>query len=81
MLVRVLYFAGARDLSSASDERVEVRDGADLGELTRKVLMAHPRLKSMGRSVRFSVNLEVAEEGVRLKEGDVVGVLPPVAGG
>jgi len=31
--------------------------------------------------VRFSVNMEVAGETRSLREGDEVGVLPPVAGG
>ena len=81
MIVKVLYFAGARDLASKGDERVEMEDGARLEDLAAMVLLAHPALRRMGRSVRFSVNLEVADGEAPLKEGDVVGVLPPVAGG
>ena len=77
----MLYFAVARDVTSVSEKKVYVEAGASLGALTNLVFRAHPALKRMEGSLRFSVNLEVAEAGARLREGDVVGVLPPVAGG
>ena len=81
MKIRVLYFAGAREVSSARDELVALGDKATVEDLASEVFRLHPALKRMERSIRFSVNLEVAEAGSRLQEGDEVGVLPPVAGG
>jgi len=81
MMVKVLYFAAAKDIAKARDERVSLRDGATLEDLASEVARLHPQLSSMKRSVRFSVNLEIASPSAKLSEGDEVGVLPPVAGG
>ncbi len=81
MIIKVLYFAAAKDIARTKDESVSLRDGATLEDLASEVARLHPRLSSMKRSVRFTVNLEVASLGAKLTEGDEVGVLPPVAGG
>ena len=81
MIVKVLYFAGARDLASVPGEQVSLGEGASIGDLAGALLLKHPALKRMERSLRFAVNLEVADQGEGLSDGDEVGVLPPVAGG
>lgn len=81
MRVRVLYFAGARDAAERKDESLAIGDGTSLEELSAEIFRLHPALGRLARSVRFSVNLEVADAGTVLHESDVVGVLPPVAGG
>jgi molybdopterin converting factor small subunit len=81
MKIRVLYFAAAREIVGRRDESVAVRDGTSVGELSAELIRLHPPLRRLGRSVRFSVNLEVVDEGVLLRDSDVFGVLPPVAGG
>jgi len=42
---------------------------------------AHQRLKGMSDSMRIAVNEEIAAEDRLLEDGDVVALLPPVAGG
>jgi len=81
MNVRVLYFASARELASKSTENLALSEGASVGDLSKEVLRVHPPLKSLKNSMKFSVNLTVVDADTILKEGDVVGVLPPVAGG
>ncbi len=81
MKVKVVYFAAARDLAEEGAEHVTIGEGASVGDLSAEVFRLHPRLRKLARSVRFSVNLELADRGARLGESDVVGVLPPVAGG
>ncbi len=79
--VRVLYFATARELASERNEDVTVPEGSAVRALVRELLALHPDLKSLGNSVRYSVNHEVVGNDAILKDGDEVGVLPPVAGG
>jgi len=79
--VRVLYFAAARDLVKNREESLNVKEGASVGDLSMEIFRLHPALKRLAQSVRFSVNLALAEQGALLRESDVVGVLPPVAGG
>jgi len=79
--VRVLYFAAARDLASVGSEHVSLDERASVGDLAREMIRLHPALKSLEESIRFSVNREVSGNSERLRDGDEVGVLPPVAGG
>jgi molybdopterin converting factor small subunit len=79
--VKVLYFAGARELVSKKEEPVDVKEGGSVEDLSAELLRLHPGLRKLDHSLRFSVNLEVAPKDRTLRESDVVGVLPPVAGG
>ena len=81
MRVSVVYFALAQDLAAKAREVLSVSEGASLGTLVAEIMKLHPHLKDLRGSVRFSVNMAIAEIESRLKEGDEVGVLPPVAGG
>lgn len=81
MKVKLLYFAGARDLTSRAYESLEIPDGTSVAALSQKLMAVHPGLAKLKSSIRFSINLDVADGGEILREGDEVGVLPPVAGG
>jgi MoaE-MoaD fusion protein len=79
--IRVLYFASARDLASTKAEVLAVPEGCSVEDLSAEVLRLHPPLKGLKNSVKFCVNLRVVGGEAMLREGDEVGVLPPVAGG
>ena len=81
MKIKVLYFAGARDTVAKGKESLELREGASVEDLAAEILRLHPAFAKVARSVRFSVNLEVAARRTVLHDADQVGVLPPVAGG
>ncbi len=81
MIVRVLYFASARDLASTGAESLSLPEGASVLALEGEILKLHPGLRPLRKSIRFSVNFKVVAEGTPVQEGDEVGVLPPVAGG
>ena len=77
----MLYFAAARDLAERKTETVTVKEGGTVKELATELTKMHPGLRSLEASVRFSLNSELVESSAPLREGDEVGVLPPVAGG
>ncbi len=52
-----------------------------MGDLAAEISHRHPPLEKFKDSLRYSLNLEVVDESSRLRDGDEVGVLPPVAGG
>ena len=79
--IKVVYFAGARDAVDKQTELVEVGSKPTVAMVLNRLVEIHPKLKPMSKSVRLSVNQEIAERGDRVKNGDEVGVLPPVAGG
>lgn len=81
MEVKVVYFAAARDLTSSRSETLNMDPESSVESLASVLLTRHPALKKLERSIRFSVNFELADPATRLRDGDEVGVLPPVAGG
>ncbi len=81
MKVRVLYFASAQGLANLRSEEMRLEDGSSVKDVASEMLRLHPALKSIERTIRYSVNFEIAGADERLHDGDEVAVLPPVAGG
>ena len=80
--VTLLYFGQARDAAGRGEEAFSLPVGATVEALLRESFAAHPAVRRvMVRSVRVAVNEELAEPGRVLGDGDVVAILPPVAGG
>ena len=92
MRVMVLYFGVLRDWFGASDEAVELADGAAVGDLL-SILLRRTSNNSMGnaaerslderlwRSLAVAVNQEYSSQHAVLRDGDEVALLPPVSGG
>jgi molybdopterin converting factor subunit 1 len=93
MRVKVLYFGVLRDRFGASDEVVELADGATVGgllgllrERTSNSAMESGKVdgaleERLWRSLAVAVNREYAQPSMVLREGDEVALLPPVSGG
>lgn len=80
--VRVLYFAGVRDLVGIPDEELELPDETcDLEAFVRLLVAARPALDGRLGGVRFAVNETFAVGPDPVAPGDVIAVIPPVAGG
>ena len=60
MKVRVLYFAGAREIVAKGEESLDIDAGASLDEFSAELFRVHPGLRKLAGSIRFSVNLEEA---------------------
>ena len=80
MRVDVLLFASLKD-ELGPRFAVEVADGATVADLRRALDAAHPAFARLGRRTLVAVNESYAGERDPLRPGDVVAVLPPVAGG
>jgi molybdopterin converting factor subunit 1 len=80
MRVDVLLFASLKD-DVGPCFAVELPNGATVGELRRALEAAHPAFARLGRRTLVAVNEAYADERDPLRPGDVVAVLPPVAGG
>ncbi len=82
MTITLLYFAAVRDLVGTDEERLElpphVTTVATLGPFLEA---RHPALGGRLGSVRFAVNETFATRDEALAEGDIVALIPPVAGG
>lgn len=80
MTLTILYFAAVRDLVGKDEERVDF-GGRTIGELASFLQTHHSALGGRLKSVRFARNEEFALDSEVLADGDVVALIPPVAGG
>jgi molybdopterin converting factor subunit 1 len=81
MRVRVLYFAAVRDLTGIDEEALEIERGTTIGRLALALEERRAELKGRLGAVRFARNETFAGAGDELAEGDVIALIPPVAGG
>lgn len=80
--ITLLYFAGLKDLLGRGEERLALEDGVT----TVQALSAHLRLRHIeleGRldNVRFAINECFVDRNAPISDGDVIALIPPVAGG
>jgi molybdopterin synthase catalytic subunit/molybdopterin converting factor small subunit len=79
MQVRVIFFGILKDWMGSSAKTVELPDGASVGELLAR--LGDGAAAQALEGIAVSVNAEYATATQVLKEGDEVGLLPPVSGG
>lgn len=82
MRVRVLYFAVARELAGTGEEAITLADGATVGDARRVIAAAHAALAATDARLRVARNeVFVTSDAELLADGDVLALIPPVAGG
>lgn len=79
-LVTILYFAAVAELVGQREESFST-DAASVGALMAALEARHPALRGRLDQVRFAVNETFARATDPIAPGDVVAVIPPVAGG
>jgi len=78
--ITLLYFAAVRELVGKDEEQIDV-DAKTIGELSAWLPTRHPALSGRLQSVRFARNETFATNDEPIADGDVVALIPPVAGG
>jgi molybdopterin synthase sulfur carrier subunit len=82
MTVRVLYFAGLRDALGIAEELLELPRNVDtVAALADHLALRHRAYAERRAHVRIARNEAFASEDERLTDGDVIALIPPVAGG
>lgn len=83
MRITVLYFAAVRDLVGVAEEALELPDDVrTVADLARHLPSRHPALEGRLGIVRFAQNEEMVDDlATALGDGDVIALIPPVAGG
>lgn len=82
MMVTLLYFAVVRELVGVEEEALRLPgDVRSVLDLSRFLEGHRPVLAGRLGSVRFARNEVFAAKDERLEEGDVIALIPPVAGG
>lgn len=78
-MITILYFAAVRELVATDEEKLEFT--GTVAELARYLETVHPALAGRLGSVRFARNETFATNDERIEPGDVIALIPPVAGG
>jgi molybdopterin converting factor subunit 1 len=82
MALTVFYFAALRDALGTREESLALPSGElTVSELLGHLEQIHPELSGRLGAVRVAVNECFAEAGELVRAGDVVALIPPVAGG
>jgi molybdopterin synthase sulfur carrier subunit len=82
MTLRILYFAGLRDALGVAEETLELPAGCGtVGALAELLAERHPTYRERRPHVRIARNEAFARDDEALADGDVIALIPPVAGG
>jgi molybdopterin synthase catalytic subunit len=79
--VKLLFFAGQRDIVGQSEAHMRLEPGTTLGTLWEQLTADHPQLKKYHGHVLYAVNQEFSPPATVLNDGDEVAFVPPVSGG
>jgi molybdopterin synthase sulfur carrier subunit len=80
--VRVLYFAGLRDAVGLAEESIELPPNVrTVGDLARHLAARHSAYAERRGHVRVARNEAFASDEERVNDGDIIALIPPVAGG
>jgi len=82
MKVTLLYFAAVRELVGKSEEALELPESVrTVKDFAVWIARARPALAGRMAHVRVARNEAFADDADALAEGDVLALIPPVAGG
>ena len=80
-MVRVLFFAVVRERLGCDSDELAHSPGLTVGQLLEALEARHPVLASLRSVVKVAVNEDFVAIDRILSDGDVVALIPPVAGG
>jgi MoaE-MoaD fusion protein len=81
MKIAVLFFGVLKEVVGRPVETIDLPEGVRVRELLFHYARQVPRFEAMMSSLAISVNQEYSDMDRLLREGDEVGLLPPVSGG
>lgn len=80
--IRIQYYGAARELARTREEDAWLeQDAPCTADLRRWVALRHPPLATLIDRMTIAINDELSPLDDRLHSGDLVSLLPPVAGG
>ncbi|NIR50819.1 molybdopterin converting factor subunit 1 [candidate division KSB1 bacterium] len=81
MKIKLRFFGQLRDLTKRDEIELEVQNKTTVGDLIWLVGERFPQLREHLKVVSFAVDNEYATKDSELKDGNEVGLLPPISGG
>jgi molybdopterin converting factor subunit 1 len=81
MNIVVKLFGSVREQVGSKELAMQLQAGTRVEELRDQLAADHSLFGELGDRLAVSINLEIADHGAVLQEGDEVAFLPPVSGG
>jgi len=81
MRIRVLLFGQLKDIAGRREDTLDLETGATLASVVAHYSERLPGFRALASSIACSINEEYARLSDVLREGDEIGLLPPVSGG
>ncbi len=81
MKVKVLYFSSIKDRIKKREEVLEIPENTAVSQFIEIIKQKHPEISDLIDKVMIAVNEEYTSNETRLKEGDIIAIIPPVSGG
>lgn len=80
MKIDILLFGITTDLLGTSSIEMEIENSCSIARLKSVLKQKYPQLEHIA-SYAIAVNEEYASDTIKLKENDIVAIIPPVSGG
>jgi molybdopterin synthase catalytic subunit len=81
MKVRIRFFARLSEIVGERDVPLELNEGSTILDLHSKLACEYPAVTPYLSTAVCAVGEEYVAEGHRLRDGDIIALIPPVSGG
>ncbi len=81
MKIKLNFFGQLRDITKVEETEIQVKENTTVGDLVWIVGERFPNIRKHLKVVSFSINCEYATGDTKLRDGNEVGLLPPISGG
>lgn len=81
MNVKVLFFAQLKDIFKTAERTIEVKDDATVNEVVCSLFRDMDGNQFESVPFRYAVNEDIVSGDEKLKDRDILAILPPVSGG
>ncbi|MFQ5752635.1 MAG: MoaD/ThiS family protein [bacterium] len=81
MKIKLRFFGPLRDLTKIEEVEMPIKENTTVGDLVWLVGERFPNIREHLKSVSFAIDNEYVTRDVILKNGNEVGLLPPISGG
>jgi molybdopterin synthase catalytic subunit len=79
--ITVQFFSFFRQLTGQNELPLDLPDSATVADALSQLYVKFPRLKDADKTALIAIGLELATRSTRLRDGDVLSLMPPLQGG
>ena len=81
MKISVQFFSFLRQIAGCNELALELPEGATVADALAQLYAKFPRLKEAEKTTLIAVGVEFAKRTAKLRDGDVLSLMPPLQGG